>query len=600
MHCHSFILFFLSLVQFISARALPGRSGDAKLVRIGANGPNRYPSHYTANITNSNCFNSPTSRQCWGGGYSINTNVDSTWPRTGRTVRYNLEIQNITLALDGHPKQVLAVNGQYPGPTIRARWGDTIQVTVKNSMQNNGTSMHWHGVRQWYSNPMDGTNGITECPLAPGQSRTYTFLATQYGTTWYHSHHSSQYSQGVVGTIIIDGPTSANWDYDLGVMPVTDWYYSSAFGIVSQLSVGAIRGPPPADNVLINGTNVNATSGGAYHRNTIQKGKKYLLRFVNTATQDGYKIGLDGHNLTVVAADFVPIEPWTTDWLYIGVGQRYDVIVEANQPIGSYWMHFVPQASCSNNKITNAVSIFTYQGANSTTPSDSTRNNGPSTSDCLDPNDNLIPYVQLDVPKNQTIPASSRLDVNFTIVQGNGTSQTLVQWNLNFTAIHAQWNKPTLEYVREGNTSYPRDMNLIELSTANAWSFWVIQAVPNLAPAQPHPIHLHGHDFYVLGAGTGTYDNSQTLNYGNPPRRDVAMLPANGYLVLAFITDNPGAWLMHCHVAWHIDLGLGAQFLEQKNKIRPLLDATVGWNNQCSSWDRYDDTAIYKETGSGL
>ena len=113
-------------------------------------------------------------------------------------------------------------------------------------------------------------------------------------------------------------------------------------------------------------------------------------------------------------------------------------------------------------------------------------------------------------------------------------------------------------------------------------------------------MHLHGHDFYVLGAGTGNYSDATTLNYINPPRRDVAILPANGYLVLAFVTDNPGAWLMHCHVAWHIDLGLGAQFLERASEITPLLNQAEGWNTQCSKWDQYDDTAIYKEEGSGL
>jgi FtsP/CotA-like multicopper oxidase with cupredoxin domain len=82
----------------------------------------------------------------------------------------------------------------------------------------------------------------------------------------------------------------------------------------------------------------------------------------------------------------------------------------------------------------------------------------------------------------------------------------------------------------------------------------------------------HGHDFYLLGTGLGTWDNSfaSTLQYTNPPRRDVAMLPApaapagggppssGGWLVIAFLTDNPGAWLMHCHIvssfSWIVEL----------------------------------------------
>jgi FtsP/CotA-like multicopper oxidase with cupredoxin domain len=74
------------------------------------------------------------------------------------------------------------------------------------------------------------------------------------------------------------------------------------------------------------------------------------------------------------------------------------------------------------------------------------------------------------------------------------------------------------------------------------------QAPPPGGGGIPHPIHLHGHDFYVLGAGSGNFSNVTELQFTNPPRRDVAMLPGGGWLVIGFITDNPGAWLMHCHI----------------------------------------------------
>lgn len=76
--------------------------------------------------------------------------------------------------------------------------------------------MHWHGLRQFHTNEMDGTNGVTECPIPPGASRRYTFQATQYGTSWYHSHFTVQYGDGVLGAIQINGPASANYDIDLG------------------------------------------------------------------------------------------------------------------------------------------------------------------------------------------------------------------------------------------------------------------------------------------------------------------------------------------------------------------------------------------------
>jgi hypothetical protein len=177
----------------------------------------------SANTTSSvtpNCVNGPTSRGCWGNGFNINTDREVSWPNTGNTVSYTFHIQNITLSPDGTPKQVLAVNGQIPGPTIEANWGDMIQVTVYNDMQNNGTSMHWHGVRQLNTADQDGTNGVSECALAPGDSKTYFFQATEYGTSWYHSHFSAQYGDGVQGPIIIHGPASANYDEDLGTIMI--------------------------------------------------------------------------------------------------------------------------------------------------------------------------------------------------------------------------------------------------------------------------------------------------------------------------------------------------------------------------------------------
>lgn len=112
---------------------------------------------------------------------------------------------------------------------IYADWGDTIEVTIKNNLHENGTGIHWHGVRQLGTNHMDGVGGITECPIAPGEKRTYKFKATQYGTTWYHSHYSVQYSDGVIGGIVIRGPSTAPYDIDMGFLPFMDWFHEPMY-----------------------------------------------------------------------------------------------------------------------------------------------------------------------------------------------------------------------------------------------------------------------------------------------------------------------------------------------------------------------------------
>lgn len=156
---------------------------------IPSNLPN-FPSfiNYTGS-TSADCNNNPLlpngpqHRGNWLPGFNINTPPDK-WPTTGRTVYYNFNIQNVTLSPDGTPKQMLVVNGQYPGPLVEANWGDWIQVTVTNQLQYNGTGIHWHGFRQINTNTEDGVGGITECPIAPGQSKVYRFQATSYGTSW--------------------------------------------------------------------------------------------------------------------------------------------------------------------------------------------------------------------------------------------------------------------------------------------------------------------------------------------------------------------------------------------------------------------------------
>ena len=94
-------------------------------------------------------------------------------------------------------------NNQFPGPWIRACWGDIIRLTVTvdpNFTQ--GVSLHAHGLRQWKTMHMDGVPGITQCPIAPNKTFVYRWNTTQYGSSWYHSHYSVQYPDGLLGPMV--------------------------------------------------------------------------------------------------------------------------------------------------------------------------------------------------------------------------------------------------------------------------------------------------------------------------------------------------------------------------------------------------------------
>jgi FtsP/CotA-like multicopper oxidase with cupredoxin domain len=109
------------------------------------------------------------------------------------------------------------------------------------------------------------------------------------------------------------------------------------------------------------------------------------------------------------------------------------------------------------------------------------------------------------------------------------------------------WDRPTLGYVFNGSTAWPQEYDVIEIPNEGVWTYWVIQQVSG-SPPITHPIHLHGHDFFVLGHQASSNFDASTmmnqLNFENPPRRDTATLPAAGWLVLAFEANNPGAWLV--------------------------------------------------------
>ena len=171
----------------------------------------------------------PESRDCWltddkGNFFNTSTNYEDFAP-IGIVRDYTLNLTDTTINADGLIMADAKVfNGQYPGTWIQACWGDTLRITVINNLKHNGTSIHWHGIRQNGTAHMDGVNGVTQCPIAPGDSFVYEWKAVQYGSTWYHSHYSMQYADGLVGPLTLHGPSSGNYDEaaDLPLL-VTDW-----------------------------------------------------------------------------------------------------------------------------------------------------------------------------------------------------------------------------------------------------------------------------------------------------------------------------------------------------------------------------------------
>jgi FtsP/CotA-like multicopper oxidase with cupredoxin domain len=263
--------------------------------------------------------------------------------------------------------------------------------------------------------------------------------------------------------------------------------------------------------------------------------------------QNFIRVKLDNHPFTVMTADFIPVKPIPgQDWVLLAIGQRYDVVFTANQTAGTYWFRAEVAGDCFSGNNGKGRALFTYNGQSVSAPADSgvTTTNG-----CAELV--TVPYWKQAV--DQSTFTSQVKTLNTGVAPGvTANGQSLVLWHLNTTAMTVMWDDPTLQYLFDGNTSYPESYDMIEIPNEGVWTYWIIQ-IPANQPPPPHPIHLHGHDFFVLGSGTGTFDaSSATLNFANPPRRDTSTLPGGGnggWLVIAFQANNPGAWLMHCKKA---------------------------------------------------
>lgn len=121
----------------------------------------------------------------WGSRTAANTDPYTQPPNTGVIRAYDFHIKRGTIAPDGYQRDVLLINGQFPGPTIHANWGDTINVKVHNEITGpeEGTALHWHGLLQTASPWEDGVPAVQQCPIAPGKSLQYSFIANLYGTS---------------------------------------------------------------------------------------------------------------------------------------------------------------------------------------------------------------------------------------------------------------------------------------------------------------------------------------------------------------------------------------------------------------------------------
>ncbi|KAJ7742790.1 Cupredoxin [Mycena metata] len=494
-----------------------------------------------------------------------------------------INVINANVAPDGFVRSAVTANGTFPGPVITATKGQTLRVTVNNKLTDptmrRSTSIDFDGVFIDSSDSYDeGSPFVTTCPFGPGTSYTYTLpLGTQTGTYWYHSQLSLQYLDGLRAPLIIYDPADPQahlYDVDDAntILTVADWWHNSTVPLLAQYLTNQII--PVADAPLFNGK--GRYNGGPiteFAAVPVTKGLRYRFRLINMSGRSDFMISIDNHTMTVIQADGVATQPHTVSQLDMLAGQRYDVVVTANQPIGNYWINTVlgggNPARNLNLNVTLGRGILRYAGA---------PNAEPQTPMTLGPGTNILVEGDL-APLVPTRPPP--VDINLTFVtsmQVNASSPSGFnsKWQINNIS-YVSPVVPTLVKILNGASSAV-DFN----TTENTFVFpanKVIQITfPPSTEDELHPFHLHGNNFWLIKP------NATAENDINPIKRDVAGAGSGGTTV-RFVTDRPGPWFFHCHIFWHFNAGLASVLVGGPDQIRQNVHPTEAWDELCPAYN---------------
>ncbi|KAF7364189.1 Laccase I [Mycena sanguinolenta] len=475
-----------------------------------------------------------------------------------------LPIVNAHIAPDGFQRSSVLAGGTFPGPLIQANKGDTFAIDVVDALTDNtmlkSTSIHWHGIFQEGTNWEDGVAFVTQCPITPGQSFLYNFKAPdQAGTYWYHSHLSTQYCDGLRGPLVIYDPNDPqkhlyDIDNESTIITLSDWYH---YPSPQHPTI------PIFNSTLINGLGRYADGPASpLAVISVTQGKRYRFRLISMSCDPNWIFSIDGHQMSIIEVDGVAHQPLTVDSIQIFAGQRYSFVLTANQKVDNYWVRAVPEIAGSNQGFVNGTAILRYAETA------------------------LHPLVNTPVP-GQPYPGGADMVLNLPI--------TLTP-NFTFALNGTSFVPPTapvllqiLSGAQSAQSLLPKG-GVIELPPNKVIEI----SIPGGSPGSPHPFHLHGHNFHVIrSAGNSTY------NFANPVIRDVVstgLLPTDlttfRYFVLInpypsvlttsrrFVTDNAGPWFLHCHIDWHLEVGLAVVFAENIPQIAQE-KPPLAWDSLC-------------------
>lgn len=397
---------------------------------------------------------------------------------------------------------VWGYNGTVPGPELRLRQGERLRVTVENRLDE-GTTVHWHGIR--LPNAMDGVPHLTQKPIAAnGGKFLYEFNVPDAGTYWYHPHQRSfeQVGRGLYGALIVEELEPPQVDRDI-TWVLDDWRLDrdasirGGFGNYMDLSHNGRVG----NTVTVNGHIAETFD--------VRPGERIRLRLINAANARIFALQFADHQPRIIALDGQPVAPHAPDGgrIVLGPAMRADLILDMTGKPGQRY------------RVTDSFyRRLEYRLLDLVYATEPLRAKPLET-------EVRLPANPLTEPN---VAAAEHHEVLFSGgMMGNmrGMSRGMA-WAINGVSQSEHIHEPLL--VLQRNSSH-----ILRMVNNTAWH---------------HPIHLHGHSFRVISRNSQPTRHREWL--------DTALVAPRETTEIAFVADNPGDWMFHCHILEHQAAGM--------------------------------------------
>ncbi|KAK3411652.1 hypothetical protein EUGRSUZ_I00388 [Eucalyptus grandis] len=538
--------------------------------------------------------------------------------------RYKWDVKYEFKSLDCYKKLAITINGKTPGPTILARQGDTIIVEVTNGLVTENLAIHWHGIRQIGSPWSDGTEGVTQCPILPGDNFTYRFIVDRPGTYLYHAHYGMQREAGLYGSIRVllpDGVAEPfTYDYDRSII-LNDWYHASTYEQAAGLSSIPFVWVEEPQSLLIQGKGkfdcsklVTASSDPmacnttnpecSPYMLTVVQGKTYRLRISSVTALSALSFQIEGHNMTVVEADGHYVEPIVVQNLFIYSGETYSVLIKIDQePSRNYWITTNIVGRDATAKTPPGLAILNYYPNHPKRVPPTDPPAGPIWNDTAP---RLAQSVAIKARQGYVHTPPPKSDRVIVLLNTQNKIDGYIRWSVNnvsFTFPHTPYLIALKENLHHVFDQHPPPDRLHEFTTYDIYGVVnntnatssnaiyrlkfnstvdiILQNANTMTEnnSETHPWHLHGHDFWVLGYGKGKFDaknDPKKYNLANPIMKNTVAVHPYGWTALRFVADNPGVWLFHCHIESHFYMGMRVVFEEGVEKVSKLPSEIMG------------------------